>query len=293
MDPDGVHVEYQSRALVKIERAGRLFESLEREIDKWNADHLVFAPMRSPRDGPQRLEIFRPEVLDRMPVAAWEATFHDGVHNLRVALDALCFELCHLHDQKPESPGKIHFPISEHPNEWSTRTQHLGTIPAPLLERMRQVQGWARSRADGEPDPLTLISRVDNHDKHRASGVTLDVFALPQWAIRKTKPIPQELAEASAWPLERWMDLYVTPPVPRGQAALIPVMAWPYVRFQDLFANIADGQRWLYRQTDRIIAFIASGEWQDAGFEHAIAGPAWSAWPPVSHDGVTSSALTE
>lgn len=270
------HVEYDSRALMKLERAGTLFRSLEEEIDRWNDERQLMAPMRSPREGPQRLEIFRPRELDEMPVVAWESTFHDGVHNLRVALDSLCFELCHLEGQVPQNRGKIHFPITEHPGEWPERTKHLSTIPTELLERLRLCQGWARVRDDGEPDPLTLISRVDNADKHRASGVRLDAFAMTQWAIRETEPLPRELAEASQWPTERWMELYVTPPVPRGQAGLIPVLAWPYVIFQGLFANIADGQRWLHHETARIIAFIASGQWPDAGFKRAFPGPAWA-----------------
>ena len=292
-EPKSVHLEYTSRALIKLRHAARLFESLERQVDAWNEERQLLAPSRSPREGPQRLEIFRPSELDEMPVEAWESTFHDGVHNLRVALDTLCFELCKLEGEKPANPGSIHFPITGHPNEWPERSKHLGTIPAPLLERLREVQSWARPRDEGEPDVLTLISRVDNHDKHRASGVTLDVFPMLQWAIRESRDLPVELLQASEWPLERWMEASISRPLPRGEAGLIPVMAWPYVTFEGLFANIADGQRWLYHQTDRIIAFIASGEWHDAKFEQALPGPAWSKWPQVSELGAPPMERTQ
>ncbi|WP_402378180.1 hypothetical protein [Isoptericola rhizosphaerae] len=87
------------------------------------------------------------------------------------------------------------------------------------------------------------------------------------------------------------MNLYITPPPDRGQAALIPVLAWPFLMFQNLFANIADGQRWLHHETARIISFIASGDWPDAEFERVFPGPAWSSWPQVDQDGVASGTL--
>ena len=283
-EPERVNVEYKSRALLKLHQARRVFHSLEQEVDRWNNEHQLLAPMRSPYNGPPRLEIFRPQALDELPAAAWEATFHDGVHNLRVALDNLCFEMCQLEGRVPQNPERIYFPVTAHSNEWPERTKHLSTIPPPLLERIRQVQGWARPSDDGEPDPLTLITRVDNHDKHRATGVLLDVFAVPQWAIRETHPLPPELANTQVWPLELWMDLQIEPPPERGQGQLIPVLAWPYVVFQGLYANIADAQRWLYHETDRIVAFLASGKWSDAGFERAFPGAVWSPWEPSVPD---------
>lgn len=277
-EPERVIATYTSRALLKLQQARRVFESLEREIDRWNDEHQLLAPTRSPYDGPPRLEIYRPQALNDLPAAAWEAAFHDGVHNLRAALDNLCFELCHLEGQVPQNPGSIYFPVTAHPNDWPGRTKHLGTMPPPLLERIRQVQVWARLSDDGEPDPLTLITRVDNHDKHRATGVLLDVIAMSQWAIRDTHPLPPELANVAEWPLEHWMDLQMEPPPERGQGQLMPVMALPYVVFQGLQANIVDAQRWLYHETDRIISFLASGEWSGAKFNQVVPGAIWSPW---------------
>lgn len=162
-----VVVEYPSRALAKLSRASELFESLERVVDRWNEERLLMAPARSPHHGDPRLEIFRPEALGDVLLTAWESAFHDGVHNLRVALDTLCSELCNL-EQVPSNPGEIHFPITAHPNEWPHRVRNLGTIPLPLLDRIKQCQSWNRPDKQS-PDPLTLISRIDNVDKHRAA----------------------------------------------------------------------------------------------------------------------------
>lgn len=279
---ESVHVQYRSRAMLKLQQAARVFQSLERDVDRWNEEHQLLAPMRAPWDGPPRLEIFRPQALEELPFEAWEASFHDGVHNLRVALDTLCIEMCHLEGQRPRNVNKVHFPVTAHPNEWPGRTVYLDSMPAPLLERMRQVQGWARAREDGEPDPLTLIARADNDDKHRATGVTLDVLAMTQWAIRERQPLPPELASAPEWPLEVWMELTTEPPPERGQGQLEPIMALPIVAYQGLIANIADGQRWLHHETARIINFLASGEWSDARFEQVFPGPVWSSWPQTA-----------
>jgi hypothetical protein len=284
-EPERVITSYTSRALMKLQQAGRVFYALEQEIDRWNAEHQLLAPMRSPHEGPPRLEMYRPPALDDLPVTVWEATFHDGVHNLRAALDNLCFELCHLEGRAPRSPGSIYFPVTAHSNEWPGRTKHLSTIPPSVLERIREVQSWARPREDGEPDPLELISRVDNHDKHRATGVLLDVLAISQHAIRETYPLPPDLALSQDWPLQIWMVLETTPPPERGQGQLAPVLAWPFVMFQGLSANLADAQRWLYHETDRIISFVASGEWSAAKFDRAIPGPVWSPWPSPARGG--------
>lgn len=272
-----VEIEFSSRAILKHARAGELFGSLETAVDRWNEEHQLMAPARSPYDGDQRLELFRPEELDHIPLHGWESTFHDGVHNLRVALDTFCFELCHLEQPAPD-PGRIHFPITGHPNEWPDRIKYLGTIPLAILERMMLCQPWARPDPQ-TPDPLRLISRIDNVDKHRATGVNFDVIPMGQWGLRPSAPLPQELADSLDWPLTPWMQMTLTPPVERGMAEILPVAALPIVIFEGLYANLADAQRWLHSEVLRTLAFISSGEWPEAGFTRLLPEPTWSVFP--------------
>ncbi len=272
-----VHIGYSSRAMVKLIRARELFHSLEMAIGDWNQQHRLMAPARSPYDGVQCLEFFRPVELADIPWTAWESIFHDGVHNLRVALDTFCFEVCHLEGPAPE-PDRIHFPITNHPNQWESRTRSLNTIPRPLLERMRQCQPWGR-QDQLEPDPLTIVSRIDNLDKHRAAGVSFDAMPMGQWALRQPKPVPPHLGNSLDWPLTPWMRLTVEPPIDRGFAALMPVMAVPIFIFANRFANLADAQRWLYRETHRIIEYVASGQWPTSQFDRFLPEPTWSNVP--------------
>ncbi len=149
--------EYASRALITHARAGELFESLEQAVDRWNEEHKLMAPARSPYDGEQRLEFFGPQVLDLKPWASWESTFHDGVHNLRVALDTFCYELCHLEQAAPE-PGRIHFPITDHPNEWRGRTMHLGTCISARSRPRYLSESVSASRGDDQTVRPPILS---------------------------------------------------------------------------------------------------------------------------------------
>lgn len=276
-DKEDHEVEMPSRSLIKLVRAAEIFESLDRTVDDWNQSQQLLAPARVPFEGDQRLEFFRPSEMDEIPLQAWESAFQDGVHNLRVALDSLCFELCHL-EQTPTKSGQIYFPITAHENEWPERTKNLKTIPTPLLERIRQCQPWHRLD-DRSLDPLQMLSRIDNADKHRATGVELDVMPVGQWNLRSPEPLPFELATTRDWPLAPWLVLNFTPPLERGYAALMPIAVIPIVRFNGLFAVLPNAQRWLYREAERAISFIASGEWPEANFQQVVPGPIWSPFP--------------
>jgi len=75
------------------------------------------------------------------------------------------------------------------------------------------------------------------------------------------------------------MQLTISPPVARGVAELLPVMAVPYVFFEGLYASLPDAQRWLHSEVKRVIDFIAAGVWPEAGFSRVIPGPIWSVFP--------------
>ena len=150
-------------------------------------------------------------------------------------------------------------------------------MPSSLLARVRQCQPW--DRPDRQvPDPLKLISRIDNVDKHRATGVTFDVIPVMQYELRPTAPVPRELAESLEWPLTPWMTMTFAEPIEPGEAVLMPVMAVPIVTFEGLAANLPDAQRWLHREVWRVVSFIASGDWAEAGgFDRFLPEPTW--WP--------------
>jgi len=264
---------FTSRGVLKVHHAATLFEALEREVARWNAEHLLYAPCRVPWLGTRALEVFRPSELQEVPWVSWEYALLDGVHNLRVGLDMLAKELAAL-DGAPRRPKDVSFPITSHENEWPTWADRLQSVPCGLLERLKECQPWARPERD-EPDVLTLLTKVDNHDKHEATGVALEVIPVMEWALRDVEPLPEDLRKSLDWPLEGWMDFELTPPLERGYGQMMPVAALPVIFFEGLFANLFDAQRWLHFEVTRVIHFVASGEWSEETFPQVLPGPVW------------------
>lgn len=273
-EPELVEVEFDSRAMAKIHRAATHFRNLEDAIDGWNEEHQLYAPMRSPLTGPQSVEFYRPATLAALPLLEWEATFHDGVQNVRSALDVLCSELAHL-EGPPPKPSKIVFPVTEHPNQWPKVQSDLASLPAEILDRLRQCQPWGRPDRQS-PDPLRVIAAISNWDKHRVAGAQLAVVPRGQWDLRPQVPMPPGLTHADSWLLPSWMRMSINPPLERGLAALMPVAAVPMVLFQGLQALLPNAQRWMLSEARRMVEFVATGNWEPAAFERFQPGPVWS-----------------
>lgn len=278
-EPERQAVSFTSQGALKIERAGRQFQGLEQAVDAWNAEHQVYAPARSPLDGDPRTQIFRPAELEHVPWLDWEATFHDGVHNLRSGLDNLCFELAHLDNVAPARPRQIYFPMTKDEKEWTGRARYLESVPRSLLGRLRECQPWARPDSMS-PDPLLLIADMDDGNKHRGQGVTFEVLPWNQEQVRPTLPLPEDLAKSMEWPLTEWMTMEVIPPHPRGAGAMLPVYALPMVMYGDLIAVLPDAQRWLHTEVVRIVRFVTSGTWPEVEASRVFPEPTWNRWTP-------------
>lgn len=248
--------------LMRIDRAADIFQGLEREIDEWNRDHQLYAPARVPWTGEPVLEIYRPENLSDVPFGLWEAAFNDGVHNLRAALDGMCWELAHLDGAVPERPKRIYFPMTDSETGWKDVPRHLSTVAASLLERMRCCQPWARQDPQ-VPDPLVVLREADNDAKHRAGGFRFGSVPALQYAVRTPLPLPEQLANEEAWPIEPWVRLTIEPSPPRGRGELSPVFVMPVVIFGGVMGLMPDSARWLHAEVRRIVQFIASGQWPE------------------------------
>lgn len=266
-------VEYESAGLERLRHAADLFQSLEREVGEWNKQNTLLAPTKRNASNPRELEIFLPRE-PRIPLSRWSNSFGDGVHSLRSSLDRLAFELCHVTGQAPEKPAQIYFPIAEKPGEWRDKTKHLGSIPARILERLKQVQPW--HSANPKTHLLTLIHGLDIIDKHRTK---VNVTALP------TGLSPERLR---AWPggeehSEDWGNpwMQVTYDCPVGsdaEPALWDVDVWPFVHFEGRMALLGQLQPWLYQETMRIFLFVTSGDWPESS--NPVPEPEWVVPPP-------------
>lgn len=93
----------------------------------------------------------------------------DLVHNARVALD---HTLARLKDRLGGKPGRGSFPICAAEGDWKERVEDVGRGRSPLygldqagIDFVRSVQPMHRD--DPANDPLVVLNRLDNDDKHR------------------------------------------------------------------------------------------------------------------------------
>lgn len=107
-------------------------------------------------------------------------------------------------------------------------------------------------------------------------GVTFEVLPWPQWD-EGSSPLPELLARSVDWPLDLWVRIEVAEEMPRGAASLQRVFVLPILMFEGQQAIVPDAQRWLYSRTERIIKFVATGEWVSPRYEQVFPGTTWSA----------------
>lgn len=266
-------VEYESPAIAKLLQAGNHFLSLEQEVERWNNENTLLAPTKASITNPNGLELFMP-TEPVPPLLLWSARFGDGVHNLRVALDRLAFEVCHLEGTMPTKPNSIYFPIAEEESRWEDKVRHLGTIPRSILARMREVQPWYR--AVPRAHPLSLIHAMDIVDKHKTA---VDLIVLP-FGLHPEKllqwPSGKNIEDAWSRP---WIQISYDVPIPDVDlsSALWDINLAPMVLFEGRMAFMVHVQRWLYQSTSDIVEFIASGKWPER--TDGVPEPDWAEIP--------------
>jgi hypothetical protein len=93
----------------------------------------------------------------------------DVVHNTRVALD---HTLARLKEHFGGNPGRGSFPICSTEDEWRERVVEAGGQRSPVVGLDQTAVDFISSvqplhRPDPENDPLVVLNRLDNADKHQ------------------------------------------------------------------------------------------------------------------------------
>lgn len=165
---------------MKLHRAEEHFNSLYARISQWNSSRVYRAPLRV-SDDRHHLEFLQP-VGVRPPLDEWGLVFGDAVHNMRSALDCTIWEFAHLDGVAPSNPRQVSFPVLTDRSKWDGAASRLSSVPSDLLSRVEAVQPF------NDPDPttvdkswLSVISKLDNDDKHR--GVVVGVPVIDQVAM--------------------------------------------------------------------------------------------------------------
>jgi hypothetical protein len=167
---------------IKLKQARKHLATLEREVEEYarhsqaRFEHIYDAERN------QFAAVLR---ADHAPPLSIGASIGDVLHNLRSSLDNITWHIVTNFTPRPEDPLKIYFPITqEGPSFDIDAPKRLPGVPAEVVEVFRQLQPWywrvqARGllgakkvpkkgdQADVRREPLSVLSRLSNVDKHR------------------------------------------------------------------------------------------------------------------------------
>lgn len=162
---------------LKLERAAKQRDLLIEMSSGWVArnpakSHVEYLPFR------HGYRLILDPFDEALPLDDLGLTFGEFAHNLRSALDNLAFSLARLRVDPPAQPKSIYFPISDDRAEFARNgNRYLQQLPEDVAILIEKIQPYNRD-LPGEPklsesDPLILLQRVNNMDKHRVPQVAL------------------------------------------------------------------------------------------------------------------------
>ena len=130
-------------ASLRVARAAQHFLDLEGRVALWNVSYPFICSVRLAEDRRSVL-LLRPSVIAAAPpLDEWSAIFGDAVHNLRAALDVLCWHLAHLDGGVPANARSIAFPVVSDASKWPDAQRRLSSMPPELLGLIEQAQPFA------------------------------------------------------------------------------------------------------------------------------------------------------
>lgn len=215
---------------LKWRRAVEHMHGLSARVEIFNERRAYEAPVRLSADR-SVFELLRPDGV-QPPLAEWALYFADAVHNLRVALDSLAWELSVANGVLPANPRRVSFPVTRTDAQWRAAAKDLDTVDATFLARIKSVQAFP---AKGPVDDhyLAMLTELDNADKHRRTLVSrfdlAELFFEGSWSLEDTndpgetgllfhtleEPQPGDIIAEFHWgaPLKRGSDVPKTVPV--------------------------------------------------------------------------------
>ena len=152
----------------KMIRAHENIEGVAREINDWFASIEVKIYLKTAPDN--RAPWLVVHVTDYIPPIRLSILIGECVHNMRSALDNLVCGLALT--LKPTCKCRdLAFPLYKDQAEWDEKAdKSLKGIPPLAKESTRQLQPWLDTVS---PNPLTILNKLSNIDKHRACNFTL------------------------------------------------------------------------------------------------------------------------
>ncbi len=110
-------------------------------------------------------------VDDPYPPMRLSTILGDCVHNARSALDNLVCALVRI-SAPASSCSDAKFPIQLNVADWNDSAVALKGIPNEARKLVKKLQPFDRPELSREVDPLNILNKLSNRDKHRAAPMT-------------------------------------------------------------------------------------------------------------------------
>jgi hypothetical protein len=179
---------------LKYNRANAYAKALESEIDNWfkRQPYETFGDFQP---GPPEEYFFRIRFFE-LPPSEWGLILGDFAHNARSALDQLAYQVVLLGN------GGVHqeqtqFPIVLAPWNWpkeakkrlrGASSRHVDIIESFQPYHRRDLYGWNSVRGAIE-DPLAILNRLSNVDKHIVLNATAASVQTIGWDVESVRDV--------------------------------------------------------------------------------------------------------
>ena len=174
--PLHAHLHKLHGVRLKLNRAREHADDLRTEIDAWFARH-PYEVYGNYEPGPPEQYVFRVRFMEPVP-PTWAITLGDFAHNARSALDHLAYVV--VMENNGGMDEWTQFPIVLAPCDWPKESirgignaseRHRGIIESFQPYHHPDLWGWKHGMAAIQ-DPLALLNRLSNTDKHRVLHAT-------------------------------------------------------------------------------------------------------------------------
>ena len=152
----------------KMIRAHENIGIIAREINDWFSTIRMNMYLKTAPDQPWPWLVLMAN--DYIPPVRLSVLVGECVHNMRSAVDNLVCALARITEPACRCHG-LAFPLFKDIDEWNAKSgKSLKGVPPAAKDIIRQLQPW--SDASG-PNPLGILNKLSNIDKHRACNFTL------------------------------------------------------------------------------------------------------------------------
>jgi hypothetical protein len=189
----------------KLGRAEADLDGLEAEIARFlRRDTYEFTQTFDPATGRCTLYF----VMKHQPPLGWSVAIGEIVHNLRSALDHLACQLFLASGGTDCEKPRTAFPIHPNGSDSSFRRwlrKNLPGLGREMVAELRDLQPYKRK--DPQRDPLAILNRLSNEDKHRllvptfAATVPGSTGMIGNRELRDVDPVPSGNFDLPAGPL--------------------------------------------------------------------------------------------